>query len=127
MDEYAPPMQRVLLVGPRRDQRLSYEVALRRAGFEVESVGGGAEAVERLGTTDFDIVLTDVVLEDISGYQICRLVRSSARPSVPVLIVSSLGSEADIARGFRAGASGYLVAPTSARSVAQRVTRLTRI
>lgn len=119
-------MQRVLLVDSRSDNRMAYELALRRAGFEVESVVGGSEAVDRLGSGDFDVILTDVVLSDMSGYEVCRWVRSSTRSAVPVLIVSSLSGEYDISEGFRAGASGYLVGPASPMQLTRRVRQLAR-
>jgi len=89
----------VLLVEDDRSLRRYFEVTLQRAGYEVIAAGDGLEAMKLLLSHSFDVVVTDAVMPNLSGYELCRFVRSTERLShLPLVLLSALdpkNAEAD--------------------------------
>lgn len=82
---------------------------LRAAGFEVEGAKDGLEAYEMLGRKEFDLVLTDIQMPRMDGIELVRKVRRDKRfKNLPIVIISSLGSEEDKIKGLNAGADAYI-------------------
>lgn len=87
---------------------------LTREGFAVIPVTDGAKACERIQTEQPSIVLLDIVLPGISGYDILqKLKQDESTKAIPVLILSNLGSKEEIQKGLDLGAAGYLVKANS--------------
>lgn len=83
---------------------------LEKEGFEVHTASGGAEALQKFETVKPDIACLDVLLDDMSGYEICRQIRK-ADADMPVLLITSKSRAADISEGMAAGATEYIVKP----------------
>lgn len=83
---------------------------LEKEGFEVHSATGGAEALQKFETVKPDIACLDVLLDDMSGYDICRRIRQ-VDADMPVLLITSKSRAADISEGMAAGATEYIVKP----------------
>ncbi|MBI4315456.1 MAG: response regulator transcription factor [Chloroflexi bacterium] len=99
--------------------RLVREV-LTATGFAVLSTGRGASAIEMVAREQPDLVLLDVVLSDASdGYTVARRVREFS--DVPIIMLTAKAREADLLRGFDAGADDYIVKPFSSRELLARV------
>jgi two-component system chemotaxis sensor kinase CheA len=83
---------------------------LERAGYRVRTASNGAEALAMLATEDTTLVLTDIEMPKMDGFALIEAMRKHPRLAhVPVIILSSRGSEADRRRGLEAGADGYIV------------------
>lgn len=81
----------VLLAEDDAALRRYIEVLLQRAGYEVVSAADGLEAMKSLLTVTVDVVLTDAVMPNVSGYELCRFVRSSEHLShLPIILLSGL-------------------------------------
>ena len=97
---------------------------LRDDDFSVLAAGTGAEALELLGRARPDLVLLDVVLPDMSGYDICRTVRSGDGvndpwdPDLPIIMLSAKAEHTDRVRGLTRGADDYVTKPLPPSSVA---------
>jgi adenylate cyclase len=96
---------------------------LEDAGYQVVSAADGAEALARFAERAPDLVITDVEMPAMDGYALCKAIKQRA-PHVPVLICSTLGDAADLARGFDAGADDYLVKPAAPEELLTRVRAL---
>jgi adenylate cyclase len=96
---------------------------LEDAGYQVVSAADGAEALDRFAERTSDLVITDVEMPAMDGYALCKAIKQRA-PHVPVLICSTLGDAADLARGFDAGADDYLVKPAAPEELLTRVRAL---
>jgi DNA-binding response OmpR family regulator len=83
---------------------------LEKEGFEVHTATGGAEALQKFDSVKPDIACLDVLLDDMSGYDICRQIRK-ADADMPVLLITSKSRAADISEGMAAGATEYIVKP----------------
>ncbi|MDF3024448.1 MAG: sphR [Alphaproteobacteria bacterium] len=83
---------------------------LEKEGFEVHTATGGAEALQKFANVKPDIACLDVLLDDMSGYDICREIRR-ADADMPVLLITSKSRATDISEGMAAGATEYIVKP----------------
>lgn len=81
---------------------------LGAAGFEVTTASDGDEAVTELGNDKFDGILLDLMLPDISGFEILKNIRETSK-SVPVIVFSNLSDDKDIKQALDLGATDYLV------------------
>ena len=97
--------------------------SLRFAGYEVLECADGASARRTLGNAELDLVLLDVVLPGLDGLDYLPELRR-ARPTLPVILVTARGAEADRVRGLRTGADDYVVKPFSMRELLLRVRAL---
>jgi two-component system, OmpR family, response regulator RegX3 len=114
----------ILLVEDEESITVPLSDALRREGFEPRVAGSAAAALELAQSADPDLVLLDVMLPDGSGFDVCRALR--ARSSVPIIMLTARGDEADRVAGLEAGADDYVVKPFSAREVAARIRAVLR-
>ena len=106
------PRTRVLIVEDSLTQAKKLEIVLVPAGFEVEIARDGAKGLERFGAGRFDLVLSDVMMPGLSGYELCRAIKTDPRGAgVPVVLLTSLGNPLDILRGLECGADNYVSKP----------------
>jgi two-component system chemotaxis sensor kinase CheA len=102
--------RRILVVDDALTVRELQRGILERAGFAVRVASDGSEALAKLAEEPSDLVLTDVEMPIMDGFELTRAIR--AHPSVaniPILILTSRSSAADRQRGLDAGADGYIV------------------
>jgi two-component system chemotaxis sensor kinase CheA len=101
---------RVLVVDDSLTMRALSRNILEAAGYDVLLAADGVEGQERLRTdTAIDVVVTDLDMPRMSGFELCRWIRSSAFADLPVLMVTSLDSDEEKRRGLDAGADAYIV------------------
>jgi two-component system response regulator RegX3 len=94
---------------------------LQREGFTVRCV---ADAAHALAAPEADVVLLDLVLPDLDGYEVCRRLR--ARSDVPIIVITARGDEVDRVVGLELGADDYLVKPFGFRELVARIRAVTR-
>jgi two-component system catabolic regulation response regulator CreB len=98
--------------------------ALSANGFEVDSCGLGGEAVNRAAQGGYDLIILDVGLPDMSGFDVCREVRRVS--DVPILFLTARGEEVDRIVGLELGADDYVSKPFSPRELVSRVRAILR-
>lgn len=112
-----PPVEhkgtpRVLLVDDEPILLRLLQVNLRLEGFEVVACSSGEEALERAGERTPDVVVLDVVLPGIDGFEVCRRLRGSpATASTPVVMVTAQAQDEDRERGYALGVYEYVTKP----------------
>jgi len=116
---------RVLVVEDEPSLREGIGDLLRGDGHTVTAVGDGVAGVEAGLGELFDLVVLDLMLPRLDGMEVCRRLRS-ARPGLPILMLTARGSEDDKVRGFGEGADDYVTKPFSARELLARVRALGR-
>jgi two-component system phosphate regulon response regulator PhoB len=98
-----------------------------REDFDVAHTGDGDEALRLAAETVPDIILLDWMIEGISGIEVCRRVRAAPETaSVPIIMLTGRGEEADRVRGFETGADDYVTKPFSPRELVARVRAVLR-
>src|SRR3981189_89541 len=104
------------------------EARLSAEYFHVLTASNGAEALEICARAECDIILLDVMMPDIDGFEVCRRLKSNpATHFIPVVMVTALDSPADRVRGLEAGADDFLTKPVSDVVLIARVRSLTRL
>jgi two-component system chemotaxis response regulator CheY len=102
----------VLAVEDGITMRLFYRDVLEKTGFVVEEAANGVEGLERALMTRFDLMVVDINMPKMNGYEMVRQVRDNpALRSIPVLTVSTEEKDDDVVKAYEAGANFYLVKP----------------
>jgi DNA-binding response OmpR family regulator len=115
-------MATVLLAEDDADIRLLVTFKLKKAGHQVRAFGDGPSALAAARENPPDLAVLDIMMPGMSGLEVCRELRKDpATAKIPVIILTALAQEADIAAGFAAGAADYIVKPFSPRDFALRV------
>ena len=116
---------RILVVEDEPSLREGVVDLLAGDGHAVTAVGDGVAGVEAGLRDAFDLVVLDLMLPRLDGMEVCRRLRA-ARPGLPILMLTALGSEDDKVRGLVEGADDYVTKPFSARELLARVRALGR-
>ncbi len=97
-------------------------LCLERIGLRVIDVGDGRSAIRQLSENPPNIVCLDLMLPELSGYEICEIIRASATLKlIPVLVMSARALPADRAHAEKAGASAYLIKPFTMAELSSKV------
>jgi two-component system chemotaxis response regulator CheY len=112
---FPPSRKRILVVDDSALVRLYCGDALAKAGFEVEQAINGIEAMEKILTRAFDLVIVDINMPRMDGLSFLRALRRGARDvaTLPALMITTEDGEQDIEDARAAGANFYLVKPVS--------------
>lgn len=113
-------MRHILLVEDEPTIRTAVRDALRAKGHDVDDTIDGAEALRRAQATRYDLIVLDVMLPGLDGYEVCRRLRREG-DRTPVLMLTARGSEDDRVKGLSLGADDYVVKPFSVRELLARV------
>jgi DNA-binding response OmpR family regulator len=122
-----PRRFRALVVDDERDFRHLMTLFLQRSGMpiDVEAVSNGAEAVTRLSSEPFDLILLDIMMPEMDGFEVCTRLRSDARTRpIPILMLTARDESTDRTRGFLAGTDDYLAKPFDRGELLARVRRI---
>ena len=97
---------------------------LETAGYRVSSAATGEEALDALAGDEPDLVVLDVMLPGLDGFEVCRQIREHS--SCPIIMLTAKGAEEDKVRGLRLGADDYVTKPFSAQELLARVEAVLR-
>jgi two-component system, chemotaxis family, chemotaxis protein CheY len=128
MDIIALPRRnaRILVVEDGITMRMFYRDVLERAGFEVEEAVNGLEGVERAMTGSFDLLVVDINMPKMDGYQVIRTVRDDpALWRVPIITISTEDQEQDSLKAYAAGANFYMTKPVRPKDLEEMARLLT--
>ena len=113
---------RVVIADDDPDIRRLVEMTVTNAGCDVTVASDGEEALERVREAKPDLVILDVLMPRMDGWEVARALKSDpATAEVPVMFLTSRGQEHDVLEGFDSGAVDYMVKPFSPRELQVRV------
>jgi DNA-binding response OmpR family regulator len=115
---------RILLVEDDEHIRTSLRLAFEDEGYEVGEAASGEEALESIGQEPADVVLLDLMLPGIDGFDCCRQLRRTS--SVPIIMVTARTDTHDVVAGLEAGADDYVTKPVVTKELAARIRALLR-
>jgi two-component system chemotaxis response regulator CheY len=123
------PLLTALVVDDSAAMRKQLCYALQRlVGIKAEEAVDGADGWRKLMSGSYDILLTDINMPLMDGLKLVSLVRSSApNKSMPIVVITTEGAEADRNRAMNLGATAYLVKPVQSQQVVDAVRRLLRL
>ena len=115
----------ILLVDDEPNIVMSLEFLMRKNGYQVSIARNGMEALEAVDRTPFDLILLDVMMPDVDGYQVCQHVKNHPHHhETKVIFLSAKSREADVQKGYAAGADLYVPKPFSTRQLMEQVRTL---
>ena len=120
-------MSTVLVVEDSVTQREMIEDLLKGSGLTVKTAGDGVEALEQMQGNCPDIVVMDIVMPRMNGYELCRRIKTDPKTErVPVVMCSSKGEEFDRYWGMKQGADAYIAKPFQPQELVGTVRQLLR-
>lgn len=117
-------MDRILIADDESNIRDVVQYALERDGYAVETAPDGRAALARLNQGGIDLVVLDVLMPELDGLSLCRIIRE--RGDIPIIFLSSRGEEADRIVGLELGGDDYVTKPFSPRELSTRIKAVLR-
>lgn len=118
-------MARILIAEDEPDIRELVAFTLRFAGHEVTTTSNGEEALHQATQIIPDLILMDVRMPKMTGYDACRAIKADpALREIPVVFLSAKGQDSEIQTGLEAGAEEYLLKPFAPHQLTERVTAI---
>jgi DNA-binding response OmpR family regulator len=115
-------IKKVLVVDDDPYILMSLEFLMKKNGYDVMVARNGTEALDIVGKQLPDLVLLDITMPDVDGYEICRQIKKSARlKHTKVVFMSAKTKEADVQKGYDLGAALYVTKPFSTRELVKQI------
>ncbi|OFX07766.1 MAG: two-component system response regulator [Chloroflexi bacterium RIFOXYC12_FULL_59_14] len=115
-------MAKILIAEDERDIRDLVAFTLRFAGYEVAAAANGEEAVSMAAKENPDLILMDVRMPRMTGYDACRILKANPEmKDIPIVFLSAKGQESEIQTGLEVGAEEYLLKPFAPDQLTERV------
>ncbi|MBM3663657.1 MAG: response regulator transcription factor [Actinobacteria bacterium] len=124
MGENGPVATRILTVEDDERIRTSVKLALEDEGWRVTEAGTGEEAITAFAEEAADVVLIDIMLPGMDGFEVCRSIRRQS--DVPIVMVTARADTHDVVAGLEAGADDYLTKPFAPKELSARIRALLR-
>lgn len=106
--------KRILVVDDDEMVLMALDELLKPEGYEVQTVSSGSEALRKLDTDGYDLLMFDVIMPEMDGYELCKRVREKEKhKETPVIFLTAKSRDEDRARGLESGANLYLSKPIS--------------
>lgn len=116
---------RILIVDDEPNIVVSLEFLMKREGFETAVAEDGEAALEAIGARPPDLVILDVMLPKLNGFDVCRRVRAEPRwRGMKILMVTARGRETEVTKGLGLGADAYVTKPFSTKDLVAQVKQL---
>jgi DNA-binding response OmpR family regulator len=113
-------MKRILIVDDEPDMVTILKRVLEINGYEVVTAQTANEAIEKAYKEAVNLILLDVMLPDLTGYEVCRRLKQDKR-GLPILLLTARSQEKDFLQGVDAGANGYITKPFDPFRLVERI------
>lgn len=117
---------RILVIEDNRDILANILDYLQLKGYSVDCAQNGLNGLHLAATTHYDLIVLDIMLPGIDGYQVCKRLREDAQNEVPILMLTARDALEDRLTGLRAGADDYLVKPFALSELVARIQAILR-
>lgn len=118
-------MKHILIVDDEPNIVMTLEYFLSSKGYKVSIGRDGTEALEALERERFDLVLLDITMPDVNGYEICERIKNHPEwKETIVVFLSAKSKQSDIEKGMALGAEDYIVKPFSTKQLSSRIAQL---
>lgn len=113
---------RILIADDEPDIVLALEFLMKKEGYEVQSVNDGEHALRAIEKSPPDLILLDIMMPNLDGYEVCQRIRSDpSLKDIVIIMLTAKGREVEREKGFALGADLYITKPFSTREVVQKV------
>ena len=119
--------ERILVVEDEQNIRELIRYNLNQEGFRVETAGNGQEGLDKVRAGKADLILLDLMLPEIDGFELCKILKKNKNTqAIPIIMLTAKGEETDRVVGLELGADDYIVKPFSPRELVARVKAVLR-
>ncbi len=118
-------MLKILIAEDDRELRRLFAHVLLKNGYTVKEVGNGKDALDALDAEYFDLIISDIMMPKVDGYELVRLLREAGN-TTPVLMITAKDAFDDMRQGFVSGTDDYMVKPINVNEMVLRVQALLR-
>ena len=118
-------MLRILIAEDDRELRRLFAHVLIQNGYEVKEVGNGKEALDAMDNNFYDLIISDVMMPVMDGYELVRMLRDAGN-NTPVLMITAKDAFDDMRIGILSGADDYMIKPVNVNEMVLRVQALLR-
>ncbi|MCD6311854.1 MAG: response regulator [Elusimicrobia bacterium] len=118
-------MAKILVVDDDTRIQMVIRIMLKKKGYEVKCASSGIEAFEAIPAFSPDLIMLDVMMPGMDGYEVCRKLKSlESTKNIPVIMLTALGMGEDFEKAIENGADWYIVKPFNSRQLLSRVSML---
>ena len=118
-------MQKILIAEDDRELRLLFSRVLQKNGFEVHCAADGKEAHEAIKSEFFDLIISDIMMPEMNGYELISACREVGI-NTPILVITAKGDLKDMRAGYSLGADDYMVKPINVNEMVLKVQAMLR-
>jgi len=116
---------RILIVDDEPNIIVPLQFLMEQKGYDVRIAENGEQAIEAISSFNPDLVLLDIMLPGISGFEVCQTIRENRKlGNIKIVLVTALGRDIDMAKGMALGADAYITKPFSNTEIVERVREL---
>jgi DNA-binding response OmpR family regulator len=117
--------KKILIVDDEENIVISMEFLVKQAGYTLQIARNGEEALEKVANFEPDLILLDVMMPKINGFEVCRRVRENSNwQDIKIIMLTAKGREVEVTKGLALGANAYVIKPFSTREVMAEVKRM---
>lgn len=113
-------MKKILIVDDEQAMRIGLKDNLEVEGYETDEAQDGLEAIEKIKANRYSLIILDVMMPGLSGFDVCKKIRAMSN-STPIILLTAKGEEIDKVLGLELGADDYITKPFSLRELLARV------
>ncbi len=118
-------MLKILIAEDDKELRQLFTHVLTRQGYAVRGVSNGKEALDAVGSDYFDLIISDIMMPELDGFELAEALRDSGS-AIPLLMITARDSFDDMRRGFLSGTDDYMIKPINVNELVLRVGALLR-
>jgi DNA-binding response OmpR family regulator len=117
--------KKILIVEDEPNIVVPLQFIMKENGYDVSVAFSGEEAVDAIGESIPDLILLDIMLPGMDGFELCQMIRQKAEwKKIRIIFLTALGREADMAKGMALEADAYITKPFSNKAVVEKVREL---
>lgn len=117
--------KKVLIVDDEENIVISMEFLISQAGYELQVARNGEEALDKVRSFVPDLILLDVMMPNINGFEVCRRIRENpAWQDIKIIMLTAKGREVEVTKGLALGVNSYIIKPFSTKELMAEVKRI---
>lgn len=114
--------KKILIADDEENIVISIEFLMNQAGYDIEIARDGEETLSKVVSFDPDLILLDVMMPKINGFEVCRRIRENQQfDSIKIIMLTAKGREVEVAKGLALGANSYIIKPFSTKELMAEV------
>jgi DNA-binding response OmpR family regulator len=118
--------EKILIVDDEKEMRHLLATCLQHQKFEIDEAASGYDALKKLMDTSYDLILLDVMMPTVDGFEVLKQIREKVNKDLPVVLLTALGETEKVVKGLKLGADDYIVKPFEPSELVARIESVLR-